>query len=290
MALRSVRLAALMSMALFLIACGNGADTGTTRPQAPVAQPESPQPVEQDPAEQAEAQPPTVAQQQLAAVEESAATEADAAADAEQNIVLEKSAPAAEPPAAAEWQFKQGAHFNILTTSQGTSSPPDMIEVAEVFWYGCPHCFNFNPVLESWEKKLPDDVNFVLIPVMWNPTNQVHARIFYTAEALGKLDEMHDEIFKEIHVRERSMTNQEEIEEFFTRFGVSRDMFRQTFRSFAVESKLKRARNLTLRYRVNSVPLLIINGKYTVDGPMIRNFDQTLAVADELIERERQRH
>jgi thiol:disulfide interchange protein DsbA len=117
----------------------------------------------------------------------------------------------------------------------------------------------------------------------------MHARIYYTAEALKKLDEMHDEIFKEMHVNRKQLTSEDEIREFFARFGVSEEEFNNTFRSFPVESKLKRAKNLTVeRYRVQSVPLLVVNGKYLTTGPGVKNFDDMLAVADELIERERQ--
>jgi thiol:disulfide interchange protein DsbA len=123
---------------------------------------------------------------------------------------------------------------------------------------------------------------------MWNPTNQIHARIFYTAEALNKLDVIHDAIFKEMHVNRKQLTSEDDIREFFARFDVSEEEFNSTFRSFGVESKLKRAKNLTQRYRIQSVPLLVINGKYLTTGPGVKNFDDMLAVADELIERERQ--
>ena len=176
----------------------------------------------------------------------------------------------------------------MLTTAQGTSSAPDVIEIAEVFWYGCPHCFNFDPYLKKWAPELPDDARFIRLPVMWNPTNQIHARVFYTAEALNKLDVMHDAIFKEMHTNKKPLTNEDDIREFFARFDVSEEEFNSTFRSFGVESKLKRAQNLTQRYRVQSVPLLVINGKYLTTGPGVKNFDDMLAVADELIERERQ--
>jgi len=175
----------------------------------------------------------------------------------------------------------------VLTTAQGTSSPPDKIETAEVFWYGCPHCFSFDPVLTQWQKELADDVRFVRIPVMWNPTNQIHARIFYTAEALGKLDEMHGPIFREIHEKNRILTSENDIRDLFKVYGVSAEEFDSTFRSFAVDSKLKRARNLTDRYKVRSVPLLVVNGKYIVKGTEVKNFDDMIEVTNELIEKER---
>jgi thiol:disulfide interchange protein DsbA len=194
----------------------------------------------------------------------------------------------AAPAESTTWKFSEGQHYISLTTAQGTSSPPDVIEVAEVFWYGCPHCYNFDPFLKSWQPTLPDSVKFVRLPVMWNPTNKIHARVFYTAEALGKLDEMHEAIFREIHINKKALTEESDIQDFFENYDVSEEEFQSTFRSFAVESKLKRAANLTKRYRIQSVPLLVVNGKFLTSGPGIKNFDDMLAVADELIEREQQ--
>jgi thiol:disulfide interchange protein DsbA len=223
----------------------------------------------------------------LEVVEESAGEESPEQIE-DDTIVLAEAESAAEVEAEKAWKFSQGKHFTMLTTAQGTSSPADVIEVTEVFWYGCPHCFNFDPFLKKWEKDLPDNVNFVRLPVMWNPTNEIHARMFYTAEALGKLDEMHEAIFREMHINNQSLTTEASIEALFLNFGVSEEEFEDTFRSFAIESKLKRAKNLTQRYRIQSVPILVTNGKYLATGPDVKNFDDMLAVTDELIEREQQ--
>ena len=123
-----------------------------------------------------------------------------------------------------------------------------------MFWYGCSHCYNLEPVLSDWVKKLPADVSFVRIPVMWNPTNEIHGRIYYTAEALGKLDQINPAMFKAIHVENRPMTEEKDILAFFEQNGVSAADFNKTFRSFAVESQLKRAKDLTVKYQVRGVP------------------------------------
>ncbi|RMF97902.1 MAG: thiol:disulfide interchange protein DsbA/DsbL [Gammaproteobacteria bacterium] len=194
----------------------------------------------------------------------------------------------AKPARQRQWRFQPGKHFSQLTSAQGTTTGAGGIEVAEVFWYGCPHCYNFDPYVERWRAKLPDDVRFVRLPVMWNPTNEIHARLFYTAEALGKLDEMHKAIFDAFHRRGKRLISEDEIRDFFKEFGVSPAEFDKAFRSFAVESKLRRARNLTQKYRIRSVPVMVVNGKYVTDGPEIKSFDEMLAVVDELIERERE--
>lgn len=226
----------------------------------------------------------------IPAIEESAGAEAAAPSSSGalgKDIVL-----AGDPSAstaATPWQYQEGRHFNSLPTAQGTSSSPGKIEVAEVFWYGCGHCYNLEPALSAWAKKLPGDVSFVRIPVMWNPTNEIHGRIYYTAEALGKLDQITPAVFRSIHVDNRPMTDEKDIQQLFEQNGVSAADFNKVFRSFSVESQLKRAKDLTLKYRVKGVPLLVVDGKFTTNGPEIRNNDDLLAVTEELIKRQRQR-
>jgi thiol:disulfide interchange protein DsbA len=277
----------LASVAILFSACGDGSGTDQVRDIEP-AEETTPTPVtEAAQPEIAADSTETTAPAALEAVEESAGEADTSSSPVDEAIVLAQAESAVAQKDAPQWQFSEGQHFTALTTAQGTSSAPDVIEVAEVFWYGCPHCFNFDPYLKKWAPELPDDVRFIRLPVMWNPTNQIHARIFYTAEALNKLDVMHDAIFKEMHANRKPLTSEDDIRNFFSRFDVSEEEFNSTFRSFGVESKLKRAKNLTQRYRVQSVPLLVINGKYLTTGPGVKNFDDMLAVAEELIERER---
>lgn len=198
--------------------------------------------------------------------------------------------PANDPPATRQtnWQYKEGDYYSTLTAAQGGSSPAGKIEVAEIFWYGCGHCYNLEPVISEWESRLPADVNLVRLPVMWNPTNEIHARVFYTAEALGKRAQISPAMFKAIHIKNQPMTEEPAIQKLFEEFGVSAETFNKTFRSFAVESQLRRARDLTAKYRVKGVPLLVVDGKYLTDGPQIKSHDDLLAVAEELVQRERQ--
>jgi len=282
--IRFLLLAVVMAVAA---ACGKApapeaaAPSTATSGSAPPAAIAAPAPATEAPAESTTA---------ANVVEESAGTEATAAADngaLGKDIVLAENSSTA--PAKTDWQYQEGQHFSTLTSAQGTSSSAGKIEVAEVFWYGCSHCYNLEPVLSDWVKRLPADVSFVRIPVMWNPTNEIHGRIYYTAEALGKLDKITPAMFKAIHVENRPMTEEKDILAFFEENGVSAADFNKTFRSFAVESALKRAKDLTVKYKVRGVPLLVIDGKYTTDGPQIRSHQDLLAVTEELIQRERQK-
>lgn len=281
-AVRTFLLAAVIAA---VAACGKAPAPEAAAP-APAAAESTPPAAIAAPVAEAPAEAPAAE----AAVEESAGTEAAAPADKAplgKEIVLADNS--AATPAKTDWQYAEGEYFNVLTSAQGTSSAAGKIEVAEVFWYGCPHCYNLEPVLADWVKKLPADVSFVRIPVIWNPTNEIHGRVYYTAEALGKLPQINQAMFKAIHVENRALTEEKDIQEFFEQNGVSAADFNKTFRSFAVESALKRAKDLTVKYKVRGVPLLVIDGKYTTDGPKIRSHQDLLAVTEELIQRERQK-
>ena len=179
-------------------------------------------------------------------------------------------------------RFRIGVDYQRLSPTQPTSSPPDQVEVAEVFWYGCPHCYHFDPMVEAWRAKKAEYVNFIRIPAVWNPLLQVHARAFYTAEALGKGAEMHGEFFKEIHERGNALDTEQKLQEFFGRFGVDAAAFKTAFDSFAVHAKLQRADELNRRYRIGGVPTLIINGKFTTEDSQIANQEDLLELANVL--------
>jgi thiol:disulfide interchange protein DsbA len=197
---------------------------------------------------------------------------------------LVASDPSGEP---TEGRFELGVHYLRLSPTQPTSSGPEQVEVCEVFWYGCPHCFNFDPLLERWRQTIPEYVSFVRVPAVWNPLLQLHARAFYTAEALGKGAEMHSEFFREIHERGNALDTEAKLQAFFGRFDVEPTAFKTAFDSFAVHAKLQRADELSRRYRIQSVPTIIVNGKYTTDGGQVGSYEELLALVDELTAAER---
>jgi thiol:disulfide interchange protein DsbA len=122
---------------------------------------------------------------------------------------------------------------------------------------------------------------------VWNPLLQLHARAFYTAEALGKGAEMHSEFFREIHERGNALDTEAKLQAFFGRFDVEPTAFKTAFDSFAVHAKLQRADELSRRYRIQSVPTIIVNGKYTTDGGQVGSYEELLALVDELTAAER---
>lgn len=208
---------------------------------------------------------------------------------AESRAATEPEVVASDPGSApTTGRFEMGEHYTRLSPTQPTSSNPDQVEVAEVFWYGCPHCFDFDPLLERWRQQQPDFVNFVRIPAVWNPLLQLHARAFYTAEALGKGAEMHGEFFREIHERGNRLDSEAALAQLFARFGVDAAAFKTAFDSFAVQAKLQRADELNRRYRIESVPTIVVNGKYTSDAPRAGSYEELLTLVDELVAAERE--
>jgi thiol:disulfide interchange protein DsbA len=179
-------------------------------------------------------------------------------------------------------RFQLGKHYNRLSPTQPTSSPPDKVEVAEIFWYGCPHCYALDPDLKSWVAEKLEYVTFVRVPAAWNDITKTHARAFYTAEALGKLGEMHDALFREIHENHDPLDTEDKLRAFFGTFRVDAATFAGTYDSVAVLTKLQRADELTRRYRVGSVPTIVVNGKYTTDVTLAGGNEQLFALVSEL--------
>ena len=201
-------------------------------------------------------------------------------------------APAAKIPS----NWVEGKSYTRLVPAQPTSVAPDKVEVVEVFWYGCGHCFHFEPTLVAWSKKdKPAYVQFVRVPVMWNDVTRAHARLFYTLEALDKLEALHAVVFREIHVNnnllvDRDPEKTEQVHRAFLKAnGVPEAEFDRTYRSFSVESKLQRAEQLTHRYKVTGVPVMVINGKYTADVGTTGGEVQLITLVNDLAASEHKR-
>jgi protein dithiol oxidoreductase (disulfide-forming) len=201
--------------------------------------------------------------------------------------------PAAAAAASTSWQ--EGVNYTRLVPAQPTSAPAGQVEVLEFFWYGCPHCYAIDPLVESWKKTKPAYVSFSRVPVMWSEGHRSTARLFYTLENLGKLDQMHAEVFKEIHVNgdflvaadPNDTAGAERLQTAFVKkFGISEDEFRKAYRSFAVETDLQRAAQLMERYRVDGVPTFVVNGKYIADVRSAGSPEKLIALISDLAAQE----
>jgi len=182
----------------------------------------------------------------------------------------------------------EGFEYKRIVPAQQTQVPAGKIEVVELFWYGCPHCYRFEPSLQKWLKDKPDDVVFRRIPAQMNPGWVIHAQAFYTAEALGVADKMHHKIFDAMHKSKRKLKTTDEIAALFVENGISREKFDKAFNSFGVKTKMANARGMVQRYGAHSVPTIIINGKYRSDATMAGGTHQDLInVVNFLINKER---
>lgn len=189
----------------------------------------------------------------------------------------------AQAPAA---RFEAGKHYTVLSPAQPTSTDKGKVEVAEIFQFGCGGCYGFEPHLQSWLGRKADYVNFVRIPALWNPVGILHARAFYTAEALGKSDEIDGPFFTEFHINRNALDTEAKLADFFAKHDVDAATFKSAFNSFAVNAKLKRAEELVNRYRVQATPTVIVNGKFLTSGDKAGTFDNWFAIIDELAARE----
>ena len=162
------------------------------------------------------------------------------------------------------------------------------IEVVEFFGYWCPHCNTFEPSLEAWSRKLPADVAFRRVPVAFSAPQEPYAKIYFTLEAMGLLEQMHRKVFAAIHVQRQQLEKESDILAFMTANGVDAAKFSEIYKSFTVASKFKQARQLADAYRIDGVPTLGIHGRFFTSPSLAGGSDQALRVADQLIQRARQ--
>lgn len=192
-------------------------------------------------------------------------------------------------------RYIAGTHYVELSTPVRTQDA-SKVEVVEAFWYGCSHCFRFEPLLHNWASNLPEDVDFVLFPAQWNQLMKIHSQIFYANEALlaagkidqAKFDELHEASFNAINIQGNRLQNERQIGALFAEHGVSEADFSATFNSFSVRTKVNQGDRRMQDYQVRSTPNLIVNGKYLVStGQAVTTQQEMLNVVDFLVEVER---
>jgi len=164
---------------------------------------------------------------------------------------------------------------------------PGKIEVVELFWYGCPHCYSFEPVINPWVEKLPSDVNFVRIPAMFGGAWDAHGQMFLTLEAMGVEHKVHAAVFNAIQKERKPLTKPEDMADFLATQGVDKDKFLATFNSFAIKGQIVKAKDLAKKYEISGVPTMIVNGKYRFDVGSAGGEKEALQLADQLIAKER---
>jgi thiol:disulfide interchange protein DsbA len=182
--------------------------------------------------------------------------------------------------------YVEGTDYDLIAPPV-RAVDPGKIEVAEFFWYGCSHCYAFEPAVTEWKKTLPADVSFRGIPAIWQERMELHAKAYYTAEALGVLETMSPVMFKAMNVERKPLATQAEIAALFTANGVAEADFNKAFTSFGVASQVRQAVAVAKAAQITGTPALMVNGKYHVSGRKSGSQAEMLKVVNFLIEKER---
>jgi protein dithiol oxidoreductase (disulfide-forming) len=207
---------------------------------------------------------------------------------------------AATPAAAADlsgptmWQ--EGVNYTRIVPAQPTAVAPGQVEVLEFFWYACPHCYDLDPLVESWRKTKPAYVSFSRVPVTWSDGHRALAKLFYTVKSLGKLDQLHSDIFKEIQVNGDPLVARDPSDEaateriqatFAAKEGIPEATFKNEYEhGFSVANDLRNADELVQRYRIDAVPRFVINGKYIADVGSAGGPEKLMALVGDLAAQE----
>jgi len=181
--------------------------------------------------------------------------------------------------------FAAGKGYKDLAAIQPTQDP-SKVEVIEFFWYGCPHCYQFEPALEKWRANLPDNVTFIRQPAVFSAVWAKHAKAYYTAEVLGVVDKVHADFFHAIQVEKQKLTSEDDLAKFFVAHGVDEATFHDAYNSFIVDTKMRQAKTMGPRYGITGVPAIVVNGKYLVNGKTAGSHGGMIKVMNELIAQE----
>ena len=270
-------------LAATLIACGLLACSRDAAPPAAAPATEAP----------ATAPAQTVAPAPADAATASQESSGDAA-EGEPDAALERLAtmPAADELPGGRW--KAGVNYKPIVPAQPTDTPAGKVEVMEVFWYGCGHCYALEPYMTNWEKTKPAYIEFVRMPVMWNPVNAAHARLYYTLVALKRTD-LNAKVFDEIHTRGNMLAANDEARTrqlqlaFAKANGIAETDFLREYDGFFVNTQLKHAEETTRRYRVDATPVVFVAGKYQTDVGLAGGQTELTQLIDALAAHEKRR-
>ena len=183
-------------------------------------------------------------------------------------------------------KFRAGVHYELLDNPTKVRDP-SKIEVTEVFWFGCNHCYALEPYIARWKRDIPLDVTFIKSPATWNDMLKTHATIYYTAKALGIEQQFVPAAFNTIQNEGKMLTGNTELEYYFRGFDVQKDRYKAVSSSFGVRNAVDQADKKMKEWKVTGVPSLVVNGKYKVAASRSVRTDELFDVVDFLIEKER---
>lgn len=179
--------------------------------------------------------------------------------------------------------FKDGEDYLTLDKPAPTEAPAGKVEVVEFFWYSCPHCNAFEPLLEAWIKQAPKDVAVRRVPVSFRPDFEPQQRLYYVLEAMGKVEELHKKVFAAIHVEKQALNTPELVAAWAVKQGLDKAKFTEMYNSFTITTKARKATQLQDLYKVDGVPALGVAGRYYTSGSLAQSMPRALQVTDYLI-------
>lgn len=186
----------------------------------------------------------------------------------------------------ARAEIAEGKDYTVLPRPYPTEGGKN-IEVIEFFWYGCPHCYELHPRIKSWLNRKPADVSFRYVPAVFRPTWAPGAKTFYTLEALGEKDRLHDKVYDAIHRDKIDLSKEEVLFDWVAKQGIDRQKFIDVYNSFSVQNQLSRSTHFSKDYGLTGVPAIAVEGKYLTSGRMGGTPEDTIRTLDELIEKAR---
>ena len=187
--------------------------------------------------------------------------------------------------AQAQLAFVEGQDYQRISPAVKTSDPNQVV-VTEVFWYGCPHCFRFEPYAERFAASLPEGVIFEQVPSALNPRWTEHARAYYSFQMMGVLEQTHKAFFDAIHLKRQRLNSLDTIAEFVAERGLDEKAFRDAYFSFPVETQLRRNGQKEKLYGHNGVPAVIVNGKYLISASLAGSNDRMIQIMNFLVAQE----
>ncbi len=187
--------------------------------------------------------------------------------------------------ASAQMTFAEGTDYQVISPAVKTSQP-EKIVVTEIFWYGCPHCFRFEPYVERWAASLPDGVVFEQVPSSLNPHWSELARAYYAFKMMGAHEQTHKALFEAIHLKRQRLDSIDSLVEFATDLGLDEKVFRQDYVSFPVETQIRKNTQKEKRYGHRGVPAVIVNGKYLVSASLAGSNERMIQIMSYLVEQE----
>jgi thiol:disulfide interchange protein DsbA len=178
-------------------------------------------------------------------------------------------------------KIEEGFDYRILPVAQPLETK-GKVEVIEFFWYGCPHCYDFEPELNTWLKRQPKDVTFRKVPVAFRDDFVPHSQLFYALESMGKGEAMNEKVMYAMHKENKRLMTENEIADWVASQGIDRNTFLASYRSFAVISKARAARQMADAYRIDGVPTIVMQGRYVTSPSIAGTKAKAIAVMDHL--------